>query len=32
MTPALWLPLARRLLTSRAFARHVVLDRGFLNG
>jgi flavin-dependent dehydrogenase len=29
---AAWIPLARRLLASPAFVRHVVLDRGFLRG
>jgi hypothetical protein len=28
--PATWMPLARRLLGSPAFVRHVVLNRGFL--
>jgi flavin-dependent dehydrogenase len=28
--PAAWMPLARRLLASPAFVRHVVLNRGFL--
>jgi flavin-dependent dehydrogenase len=32
IAPAVWLPVARRLITSPAFVRHVVLDRGFLRG
>lgn len=30
IAPAVWLPVARRLITNRTFVRHVVLDRGFL--
>jgi flavin-dependent dehydrogenase len=30
--PIAWVPLARRLLASPTFVRHVVLDRGFLGG
>jgi menaquinone-9 beta-reductase len=32
IAPAVWLPVARRLITSPAFVRHLVLDRGFLRG
>jgi hypothetical protein len=32
IAPAVWLPVARRLITSPTFVRHVVLDRGFLGG